>query len=172
MGGGCLLKQSLSVYNGEWGALTMGSEMPGMNLKAIGIVRNGIEQPPRQGWENVVSDIVVNSSLTEALDNLDEFSHIIVLYWMHRAAGEPLPSKVHPMGKQELPLVGRFATRSPNRPNPVGKATVRLLERQGNILKVEGLDAIDGTPIIDIKPYIPGYDSATDAKVPPWITNQ
>ena len=76
------------------------------------------------------------------------------------------------MGKQELPLVGLFATRSPNRPNPVGIATVRLLERQGNILKVEGLDAIDGTPIIDIKPYIPGYDSATDAKVPPWITNQ
>jgi tRNA-Thr(GGU) m(6)t(6)A37 methyltransferase TsaA len=150
----------------------MDSEMPGMSLKAIGIVRNEIEQPPRQGWEDVVSDIVVNSSLTEALDNLDEFSHIIVLYWMHRAADELLPSKVHPMGKQELPLVGLFATRSPNRPNPVGKATVRLLGRQGNILKVEGLDAIDGTPVIDIKPHIPGYDSATDAKVPPWITNQ
>ena len=53
-----------------------------------------------------------------------------------------------------IPLKGVFATRSPNRPNPIGKATVRLLQRQGNILKVEGLDAIDGTPIIDIKPYI------------------
>ncbi len=102
----------------------------------------------------------------------DKFPHIVVLYWMHQAAATgQLPTKVHPMGKRELPLVGLFATRSPYRPNPVGKATVRLLERRGNILKVEGLDAIDGTPVIDIKPYIPGYDSATDARVPPWITS-
>jgi len=146
--------------------------LSGITLKAIGIVRNGIRQPPKQGWGNVVSDIVVNSSLTEALDNLDEFSHIIVLYWMHQAATGQLPTKVHPMGNQKLPTVGLFASRSPNRPNPVGKATVRLLKRQGNLLKVEGLDAVDGTPVIDIKPYIPGYDSATDATVPSWITNK
>ena len=135
-------------------------------LKAIGIVRNGIKQRPKQGWEKVVSDIVVNSSLAEALDGLEEFSHIIVLYWMHRAASGKVPLKIHPMGKQELPLVGLFATRSPHRPNPIGKATVRLLQRQGNILKVEGLDAFDGTPVIDIKPYLPGYDSAANATVP------
>ena len=135
-------------------------------LKAIGIVRNGIKQRPKQGWEKVVSDIVVNSSLAEALDGLEEFSYIIVLYWMHRAASGKVPLKIHPMGKQELPLVGLFATRSPHRPNPIGKATVRLLQRQGNILKVEGLDAFDGTPVIDIKPYLPGYDSAANATVP------
>jgi len=145
--------------------------MTAMNLRAIGIVRNEVKQPVREGWEKVVSDIVVDSSLTEALDGLEEFSHIIVLYWMHQLAttGEP-PTKVRPRGRRELPLVGLFATRSPHRPNPVGKATVRLLQRQGNILRVQGLDAIDGTPVIDIKPYIPGYDSAPDAKVPPWIT--
>ncbi len=146
-----------------------------MTLKIIGIVRNGVKQPPGPGydWERITSEIVVESSLTEALDGLENFSHIIVLYWMHQAAaaGE-VPLKVHPMGKQELPLVGRFATRSPNRPNPIGKATVRLLECQGNTLRVEGLDAIDSTPVIDIKPYIPGYDSVADAKVPPWITSQ
>jgi len=142
-----------------------------MNLRAIGIVKNDVKRPVRHGWREVVSDIVVDSSLAEALDGLDEFSHIIVLYWMHRLTpGRELPLKVHPMGKPELPLVGRFATRSPSRPNPVGKATVRLLERRGNILKVKGLDAIDGTPVIDIKPYIPGYDSATDTKVPKWTT--
>lgn len=149
----------------------MTNQSPGMTLKAIGIVRNEIKQPIRHGWREVVSDIVINSDLTEALDRLDEFSHIIVLYWLHRLpAGRQLPLKVHPMGKTELPLVGRFATRSPSRPNPVGQATVRLLERRGNILKVKGLDAIDGTPVIDIKPYIPGYDSADDAKAPPWMT--
>ena len=151
----------------------MVNELPPMTLKAIGIVRNEIKKPSHQDCEKVVSDVVVDNSLIEALDRLDEFSHIIVLYWMHRAtATEPLPTKVHPMGKGELPLVGLFATRSPNRPNPVGKATVRLLQRRGNILQVEGLDAIDGTLVIDIKPYMPGYDSVTDAKTPQWITTR
>ena len=152
----------------------MTGELPTITLKAIGVIRNEIKQPPKHDydWRKVVSDIVVSSSLTEALDNLDEFSHIIVLYWMHQVAlSGQLPTKVHPTGKQELPTVGLFATRSPDRPNPVGKATVRLLLRQGNVLKVQGLDAIDGTPVIDIKPYIPEYDSAANAKVPPWITN-
>ena len=149
----------------------MANELPTISLKPIGIVRNEIKQPLKHGWEKVVSDIVVDSSLIEALDNLDEFSHIIVLYWMHQhPPGQP-PTKVHPRGNREIPLKGVFATRSPNRPNPVGKAIVRLLQRQSNILRVEGLDAIDGTPVIDIKPYIPGYDSVADARVPQWITN-
>jgi tRNA-Thr(GGU) m(6)t(6)A37 methyltransferase TsaA len=142
-----------------------------MTLKPIGFVRNEIKQPATLDFKNIVSEIVIDSSLTEALDSLDEFSHIIVLYWMHRSDRQP-PLKIHPRGKTELPLVGLFATRSPNRPNPVGKATVRLLERQGNILRVEGLDAIDGTPVIDIKPYIPHNDSMDNVKVPPWITSQ
>ena len=149
------------------------ARVPRMSLKAIGIVRNEIKQPIRHGWGEIVSDIVVNRDLTEALDGLDEFSHLIVLYWMHQLTpGRELPLKVHPMGKPELPLTGRFATRSPSRPNPVGQATVKLLERRGNILKVKGLDAINGTPVIDIKPYLPGYDSASDAKVPPWMTEK
>jgi tRNA-Thr(GGU) m(6)t(6)A37 methyltransferase TsaA len=150
----------------------MTEQPPDMKLKAIGIVRNGVKQPIRHGWSEVVSNIVIDSHLAEALDGLDQFSHLIVLYWMHQLnPRRKLPLKVHPMGKAELPLMGRFATRSPSRPNPVGQATVRLLERRGNILKVKGLDAIDGTPVIDIKPYIPGYDSATDAKAPRWTTN-
>lgn len=143
-----------------------------MEFKAIGTVRNGVKRTVRHGWREVVSDIIVDDSLAEALDGLEEFSHLIVLYWMHQLTpGRELPLKTHPMGKPELPLVGRFATRSPSRPNPVGQATVRLLERRGNILKVKGLDAIDGTPVIDIKPYIPGYDSAADARAPEWTTN-
>jgi len=150
----------------------MTKELPGM--KAIGIVRNEIKQPPGAGyaWEEVVSEIVIENSLTEALDNLDEFSHIIVLYYIHQVTTTgQLPMKVHPMGKPELPLVGLFATRSPHRPNPIGKTTVRLLQRQDNILRVSGLDAIDGTPVIDIKPYIPEDDSVNNARVPPWKAN-
>ena len=140
-----------------------------MHLKAIGIVQNEIKQPSLQNYKEVISDIIVDDSLTEALDGLEGFSHIIVLYWLHRVKSRPIQTKVYPMGSRHRPLVGLFATRSPNRPNPIGKTTVRLLQRQGNRLKVEGLDAIDGTPVIDIKPYIPGYDSTANGKVPPWI---
>ena len=148
----------------------MTSELFSMTLKPIGIVRSEMAQPPQPDEGEVISEIVVDSSLSEALDGLEEFSHIVVLYWMHRApAGKP-PTKVHPMGKKEFPLVGLFVTRSPHRPSPIGVTTVKLLQRRGNVLKVQGLDAFDGTPVIDIKPYIPGYDSVADARVPPWLT--
>jgi len=151
----------------------MVDELLDMTLKAIGIVRNKLKGPPNRDFDykKVVSEIVIDRSLTEALDKLDEFSHIIVLYWMHQAATSQPRTKIHIKGRQELPLVGLFASRSPHRPNPIGKTTVRLLKRRDNILEVEGLDAIDGTPVVDIKPYLPGYDSPANATVPQWVTS-
>ncbi|MFC2006401.1 tRNA (N6-threonylcarbamoyladenosine(37)-N6)-methyltransferase TrmO [Chloroflexota bacterium] len=153
----------------------MSNELPPMTLKAIGIVRNEVKEVPpdrRDWWQEVVSEITIDSSLTEALDGLEEFSHIVVLFWFHKITSQEMPLKIHPMGRKERPLTGLFATRTPNRPNRIGKATVRLLQRQGSILMVKGLDALDGTPVIDIKPYLPGYDSAADTKVPQWVTNR
>jgi tRNA-Thr(GGU) m(6)t(6)A37 methyltransferase TsaA len=152
----------------------MTGELPAISLKPIGIVRNKVRQPPRSPYDlnKVVSEIEIDQSLTEALDNLDEFSHIIILYWMHKVTTEPPPTKIHPKGKLELPLVGLFATRSPKRPNPIGKATVRLIKREGNVLTVRGLDAIDGTPVIDIKPYLPRHDSVARAKAPWWVSKR
>jgi tRNA-Thr(GGU) m(6)t(6)A37 methyltransferase TsaA len=147
----------------------MDIELPDINLKAIGIVRNEIKQRERCDARNVVSEIVLDPGLTEALDNLDEFSHIIVIYYMHQS-NKPAPMKVHPKYRTESSPVGVLASRSPDRPNPIGKTTVRLLERRDNVLRVRGLDAIDGTPVIDIKPYIPGLDSVDDARVPRWMT--
>ena len=145
--------------------------LPKMNLKAIGIVRNEIKEPTHQDSGDIVSEIIIESSLTEALDDLDKFSHIIILYWIHRSR-RPAPMKVHPRGNKDRALMGVFATRSPSRPNPIGKATVSLLERKGNILKVRGLDAIDGSPVLDIKPYIPGYDSVDDCRAPSWMVKR
>ncbi|MFC1990133.1 tRNA (N6-threonylcarbamoyladenosine(37)-N6)-methyltransferase TrmO [Chloroflexota bacterium] len=153
----------------------MAGKLPSVTLKAIGIIRNEIREAvplDSRDWGKIVSEIVIDSSLAEALDGLEEFSHIVVLYWMHRAASGEVPLKIHPRGNRELPLMGLFATRAPNRPNRIGETTVRLLQRQGNILRVKGLDALDGTPVIDIKPYIPGYDSVDKAEVPQWIKNQ
>lgn len=133
-------------------------------------MRNTVRQPPKPpcDWDGIVSRIEVEPRLTEALDNLDEFSHIIVLYWMDRLAAEPLPMKVHPRHDPKRPLVGLFSTRAPHRPNPIGETTVKLLKREGNVLTVSGLDAFDGTPVIDIKPYLPDHDSTANVRTPPW----
>ena len=152
--------------------IKMASDLPSVTLKPIGTVRSEIKQPARRDYEEVIADIVINDDLAEALDGLEGFSHLVVLYWIHRAASGEIPLKVHPRGRLELPLLGLFATRTPNRPNRIGISTVRLLGRRGNILRVKGLDAIKGTPVIDIKPYISGYDSADNAEVPSWITRR
>ncbi len=147
----------------------MNNLKPDIVLKPIGFVRNGIQEFAGHDWENVISEIVIKPELSEALDNLNEFSHIIVLFWTQREVKKIIPYKIHMQHNPSKPLVGLFATRSPDRPNPVAKTTVQLLERRENILKVKGLDAFDGTPVIDIKPYIPGYDSVDDAKIPEWV---
>ena len=142
-----------------------------MNLKAIGIVRSDFKKrtSARLDLSKMTAEIEIDPTLTEALDGLEGFSHIIVLYWMHRAVFDKRQLKTYPMGNKVAGVQGLFAVRTPNRPNPIGKTTVRLLERHDNILKVQGLDAIDGSPVLDIKPYIPGYDSAADAIVPSWV---
>lgn len=142
-----------------------------ISLTPIGVVKNNITEPRREDWQTVVSEIIVNENLKEALSHIEEFSHIIVLYWMHEVSpSQRSVMRVHPRGKQNLPLVGVLASRSPARPNPIGIITAKLVERRDNVLKVIGLDAVDGTPVLDIKPYIPGYDSPTKAETPSWIT--
>lgn len=139
-----------------------------ITLKAIGTVRSEIKERGRDDAHDVVVEIVLNPALTEGLENLEEFSHIIVIYYMHKTH-RPFPLKVHPRYRTLPTPIGVFASRSPDRPNPIGKSTVRLLERRGNVLKVRGLDAIDGTPVLDIKPYIPGIDAVANTRVPRWM---
>jgi len=139
----------------------MAEELPAMSLKPIGFVRNEAKETPAgwDWWQELISKIVIDESLTEALDGLENYSSIIVLYWMHRLKHDTIRLKIHPRGDKNNPLRGLFATRTPRRPNPIGKMTVRLLRREGNVLTVKGLDALDGSPVIDIKPYARGYDS-------------
>ncbi len=141
-----------------------------INLTPVGLVKNNITEPKREDRETVISEIIINNDLEEALSRIDEFSHIIVIYWMHKIPpSQRSVIKVHPKGNQDLPLVGVFASRSPVRPNPIGITTVKLMERRDNILKVIGLDAIDGTPVLDIKPYIPDHASSSEIKTPNWV---
>ena len=138
-------------------------------LRPIGVVRNDFETHPTIGWDQVVSELVLRRELAEAADGLEGFSHIIVVFWMHKTASQRVPLKQHPRGMATLPAVGPFACRSPLRPNPIGITVVKLLGRSGNKLTVKGLDALDGTPILDIKPYLPRYNAPTGATEPDWV---
>lgn len=140
-------------------------------VKPIGVVRSPAEEPRREGGESLESTIVVQDRWASALDGLEAFSHIFVIYWMHRVSEEPreTTTHVHPRGDPRIPLQGVFATRSPVRPNPIGLRVVALLERRGNVLRVRGLDAIDGTPVLDLKPYLFYYDGVPESTVADWI---
>lgn len=141
-----------------------------ITLTPIGIVRNQIKQTGCRDHENIISEIEIDAKWTELLDGIEEFSHIIVLFWMHKVPGDaPPPVKVHPKGRADLPLVGLFATRSPHRPNSIGMTIVKLLERRGNVLRVQGLDAIDGSPVVDIKSYMIPKIARNEIRMPEWV---
>ena len=135
-----------------------------IEFRQIGVIRSPYTPEtgaPRQGRHapDTESRIVVDAQYEAALRDLESFSHIIVLYAFDKSTGwsplvqTPWEEKSH----------GLFATRSPNRPSPIGMTVVRLLRREGASLYVAGLDAFDGTPVLDLKPHIPGVDCIPDA---------
>lgn len=128
-----------------------------MQIRPIGTVENGIYRRPHWAWSGVRSIINVHPPYREAMKGLSEHTHLYVLFWFHRLeAGDRATTRVHPMGRRELPLTGVFATHSPARPNPIGLTVCRLLEVGDLALYVEDLDALHGTPVIDIKGYSGG----------------
>ena len=132
---------------------------PGPRLRPIGFVRSPFKAPadlpppafapPRFFERAAVGEIEVFPEFAAGLEGLEGFSHIIVIFHFHKASGAKLevvpPGQVKPRGV--------FATRSPHRPNPLGLSVLKLLGRDGRVLRVSGLDLIDGTPVLDIKPY-------------------
>ncbi|MFZ5596620.1 MAG: tRNA (N6-threonylcarbamoyladenosine(37)-N6)-methyltransferase TrmO [Bacillota bacterium] len=125
----------------------------GIFVKPIGVVRSeyvSLEEPPAPG---LVSGIELFSGYERALLRMEEHSHFWVLSWFHKARREVLTT-VHRRIDPDLPEYGVFGLRSPNRPNPIALSLVRLERVDGGVLHVKGLDAVDGTPVLDIKPYV------------------
>ncbi|MFW6102150.1 MAG: tRNA (N6-threonylcarbamoyladenosine(37)-N6)-methyltransferase TrmO [Chloroflexota bacterium] len=163
-----------------------GKGLPTIKIRPVGIVKSQIKEPrlvvkwrdlewkgvleDARQEQSMISEILISDDFTGILDGIEDFSHILVLYWAHLASEEDRSIiKAHPMGRKDLPEVGIFATCSPVRPNPICVSAVSLLERNGNILKVEHLDAVDGSPVIDIKPYAPSYYNIREVKVSKWM---
>jgi len=119
---------------------------------------------------SLVSELVIRDEFDGILDGLEDFSHALVLYWPHLLPSDGRSiTKVHPMGLKEFPLVGVFATCSPARPNPVLATVVSIAGKSGNTLKVQGLEALDGSPVIDIKPYTQNYCEAEKVRLSGWM---
>ena len=140
-----------------------------IKIRPVGTVENGITQNHRFDADDTVSKIILTPRYARALDGIESFSHIVVLFWLHeiKIKGRAI-LKVHPRKDPLIPLTGVFATRSPVRPNPIGITAVRLIKKEGNILTVKGLDAIDGTPVLDIKPYLPESFPQSEITVASW----
>lgn len=158
-------------------------------LRPVGVVHSKIDTPTflpfgdddpaarmkkarkqHQQIKALIADVVIDPRLEGILAGIEDFSHIMVLYWPHRIPEERRSLRqVHPMGRKDIPLKGIFATRSPARPNPVLVSVVRLMERDGNILRVQGLEALDGSPVIDVKPFIGAYDAPENPSFPDWL---
>ena len=138
-----------------------------ISMRSIATVRSRFTNKVRVSRRDVIAEIVVREDLTAALTGLEEWSHLIILFWMDQIAGKPVPLTTHPRHRTDLPEVGLFSARGPERPNPIGLAVVELLKRDKNILTVKALDAYDGTPVLDIKPY-DAFDAVTELRAPQW----
>ena len=129
----------------------------------IGVVRSPYRvrgDAPRQGrLADTTAEIHIHDAYIAGLENVERSSHLIVLYWLDRAERGEL--RATPPGEERE--CGVFSTRSPARPNPIGFGIVDLVRRDGGVLVVRGLDALDGTPVLDIKPYSPEIDCIPEA---------
>ncbi|MFO7714472.1 tRNA (N6-threonylcarbamoyladenosine(37)-N6)-methyltransferase TrmO [Desulfosarcina sp.] len=161
-----------------------------IQLTPVGVVRSDIKRPMLTAGESGLSlderkdsikayhrrvkasecELVIDPQWEELLDGIEGFSHILVLYWPHLIDPEQRKlRKVHPMGRKDLPRQGIFATCSPARPNPVLVSAVPLVNRKNNILTVKGFEAVDGSPIIDVKPYSKSYLQVENLIMPAWM---
>ncbi len=139
-----------------------------VDFKIIGIIHSPYikTEDVQRKCRKEISEIEIYEGYQQGLKDIKGFSHLHIFYWLHKSKGFSLLVKT----PWEDPKHGLFTTRSPRRPNPIAHTIVELVEQKGNILRVKGLDAIDGTPLLDIKPYVKKFDIKKNA-VSGWLEN-
>lgn len=139
-------------------------------LTVIGHVESPVKEQTDEHWGEVESRVVVEPEYRDGLQGLQQFSHALIVTYLHQALFEPLKHLTRrPRGLASMPEVGIFAQRAKDRPNPLGITAVAIVCVESAALVVRGLDAIDGTPVVDVKPYYPVYDRVESATVPEWV---
>jgi len=143
--------------------------MDRVTLEVIATVRNGRNDFVDADWGAVVSRIEPHERFRPALSGLDQFTHALVVFYMHRPPDDEPPAlQRRPRGRADMPMLGVFAQRGRMRPNPIGVTGATIVAVEPHALVVRGLDALDGTPVLDLKPYVPVFDRR-DARVPEWM---
>ncbi len=139
-------------------------------LRPIGFVESPATEKVDENWGAVESKLAILPEFRAGLRGLEQFSHVLVTAYLHGAKFEPERHLVRrPRGQADMPELGIFAQRAKDRPNPLGITVVPIVRVTPDGLVVRGLDAIDGTPLLDLKPYFPQFDSAPGARVPEWV---
>jgi tRNA-Thr(GGU) m(6)t(6)A37 methyltransferase TsaA len=140
-------------------------------MRPIGHVCSAVTAQTDESWGNVISRLELLPEYRAGLLGLDQFSHLLVITYLHEAAFEPTKHLTRrPRNLEPLPRVGIFAQRAKDRPNPIGVTAVALLFVTADSVAVRGLDAINGTQLLDIKPYYPQYDRVENAITPEWVS--
>ncbi len=143
-----------------------------MKIEAIGVVQSTRKNVKDDNWDSESACIILGPEFSEeALSGLSDFSHVEVLFYMNQVD----PAKVettarHPRNNLSWPKIGIFAQRGKNRPNQIGLSVCKVIKVDGNKLYLEGLDAIDGSPVLDIKPWVQEFGPRGDVTQPAWIS--
>ena len=144
--------------------------MHNIALMIIGQVESPIQEQTDEHWGEVSARVVLRPEYHEGLRGIEQFSHALIVTFLHEALYDPSRHLVRrPRGLASMPEVGIFAQRAKDRPNPLGITAAAIVGVEPGVLVVRGLDAIDGTPVVDVKPYYPAYDRVMDAAVPEWV---
>ena len=142
-----------------------------MEVVIIGEVKSPVTEAVDMNWGAVISEIVLKPEFAPGLLGLGDFSHAMILTFLHEAKYVPeVHLRRHPQERQDMPFFGIFAQRARHRPNRIGVTACEIVEVTEGSVKVRALDAINGTPVIDVKPYVPVYDRK-DATIPEWMEN-
>ena len=143
--------------------------MENITLTPIGYVSNAVSEKKDDFWGSTVSTITLKEEFRGGLTGLQDFSHAVILCYLDRAQYIPEKHLIRrPRNRADMPLLGIFSQRTKDHPNRIGLTTVEILSVSDTAIMVKGLDAIDGTPVLDIKPYFPAFDQR-HARVPEWV---
>lgn len=141
-----------------------------IELQAIATVKNERLKPEDDNWNSVISEITLSEGIPEkALDGIQTFSHLNIIFYMDQVSDEKaIAQSRHPRNNTDFPVVGTFGQRNKSRPNKIGLTCCELLEVTGRTLRVRGLDAINGTPVLDIKPVFEEFLPKGEIRQPAW----
>lgn len=143
-----------------------------ISLTSIATVKNSRVEPIDDHWSAIVSEIELAQQIpTEVFNGISSFSHLEIIYYFDQVKPEKVVFAGHPRGNPNYPLVGILGQRKKDRPNTIGLCTVELLSHNGRTITVKNLDAINGTPILDIKPVFKEFLPKGEIKQPDWVAD-